>query len=63
MELGGAAQSLAAADAAGALLGVVDDDDCDVVSPLQFTQPGEERCNLARSVFVDTRWRRTKGSS
>lgn len=53
MELGGPAESLAAADAAGALLGVVDDDDSEAVLPLQLTQPGEQWGNLARGVFVD----------
>jgi hypothetical protein len=53
VELGGPAKSLAAADAAGALLGMVDDDDSEAVLPLQFTQPGEQRSNLARGVFVD----------
>src|SRR5262249_57674816 len=53
VELGGPAQSLAAADSTGAFLGMVDDDDGEIVSPLQFTQPSEERRNLARGVFVD----------
>ena len=53
VKLGGPAQRLAAADATGAFLGVVDDDDGEIVSPLQLTQPGEERSNLARGIFVD----------
>jgi hypothetical protein len=38
MEVGGSAQSLAGPDVAGALLGVVDDDDGDAVSSLQLAQ-------------------------
>ena len=43
MELGGASQGLARADVAGALLGVVDDDDGDGVAALQLAQIGEQR--------------------
>jgi hypothetical protein len=43
---------MAGADAAGALFGVVDDDDGDAVSPLQFAQIGEQRRDLAGGVFV-----------
>jgi hypothetical protein len=48
VELGGAAQGLPGANAADALLGVVDDDDDgDAVSPLQLAQTGEQRRDLA----------------
>src|SRR5271166_6297501 len=40
MELGGASQGLTGADVAGALLGVVDDDDGDGVAALQLAQIG-----------------------
>ena len=47
VKLGGAAQSLAGADAAGALLGMVDDDDGEAVLALQFAQIGEQRRDFA----------------
>src|SRR5580704_18121176 len=53
MELGGAAQGLAGADAAGAFLGVVDDDHGDGVTALQFAKIGEQRRHFATGVFID----------
>src|ERR1700674_2550135 len=53
MELGGAAQGLAGADAAGALLGVVDDDHGDAVAALQFAQKGEQWRHLAAGVLIN----------
>ena len=53
MELGGASQGLAGADVAGALLGVVDDDDGDGVAALQLAQIGEQRRHFAAGVLID----------
>ena len=53
MEFGGASQGLAGADVAGALLGVVDDDDGDAVAALQLAQIGEQRRHLAAGVLID----------
>src|ERR1700730_18341654 len=53
VELGGAAQGLAGADAACAFLGVVDDDLRDGVTSLQFAQIGEQRRHFATGVFID----------
>jgi hypothetical protein len=53
MEFGGSARGLAGADVAGALLGVVDDDDGDAVAALQLAQIGEQRRDLAAGVLVD----------
>ena len=53
MELGGASQGLAGADVAGALLGVVDDDDGDGVAALQLAQIGEQRHHFAAGVLID----------
>src|ERR1700680_3318788 len=50
---GGAAQGLAGPDAAGALLGVVDDDHGDAVSSLQLAQIGEQRRDLAAGILID----------
>jgi hypothetical protein len=53
MELGGASQGLTGADVAGALLGVVDDDDGDGVAALQLAQIGEQRRHFAAGVLID----------
>jgi hypothetical protein len=53
VKLRGAAEGLAGAGAAAALLGVVDKGDGDAVPPLELAQVGEERRHLARGVFVD----------
>ena len=53
MELGGAAQGLAGADVASALLGVVDDDHGDGVAALQLSQIGEQRRHLTAGVLID----------
>jgi hypothetical protein len=53
VELGGAAQGRAGADAAGAFLGMVDDDDGEGVSSLQFAQIREQRRHVTAGVFVD----------
>ena len=53
MELGGAAQGLAGADVASALLGVVDDDHGDGVAALQLSQIGEQRRHLTSGVLID----------
>jgi hypothetical protein len=52
VELGGAAQGLTGADAAGALPGVMDDDHGDAVPALQLAQIGKQRRNLAGGVLV-----------
>ena len=53
MELGGAAQGLAGADASSALPGVVHDEHGDAVPTLQLAQIGEQRRDLAAGVLVD----------
>ena len=53
VELGGAAQGLAGADATGALPGVMDDEHGDAMPALQVAQIGEQRRDLAAVVFVD----------
>ena len=53
MEFGGAAQGLAGADAAGALLGMMDDDDGDAVSSLQLAQIGEQGRDLGTSTMPE----------
>ena len=53
VELGGAAQGLAGPNAAGTLLGVVDDDHGDAVSSLQLAQIGEQRRDLAAGILID----------
>ena len=53
MELGGAAQGLAGADVASALLGVVDDDHGDGVAALQLSQIGEQWRHLTAGVLID----------
>src|SRR5271165_1933388 len=53
MELGGASQGLTGADVAGALPGVVDDDDGDGVTALQLAQIGEQRGHFAAGVLID----------
>ena len=53
VELGGAAQGLAGSHAAGAVLGVVDDDHGHAESSLQLAQIGEQRRYLAAGVLVD----------
>ena len=52
VEFGGAAQGLAGADATGALLGMVDDDDGRAISPLQLAQIGEQRGDLHIAVNI-----------
>ena len=53
VELRGAAQRLTGADAATALLGVMDDEHGNVMLALQLAQVGEQRGDLAAGVFVD----------
>src|SRR6202163_4858023 len=53
MELRGAAQRLTGADAATALLGVMDDEHGNVMPALQLAQVGEQRGDFAAGVFVD----------
>src|SRR5262249_59182047 len=53
VELRGSAQRLAGADVAGALLGMVDDEDGKGVAALQLAQVGEQRGDLAAGVLVD----------
>src|SRR6266545_96354 len=53
VELRGAAQGLAGAGAAAALLRVMHECDGDAVAPLQFAQVGEDRGDLAGGVLVD----------
>ena len=53
MELGRAAQRLPGADAAAALLGVVDDEDGNAVAALQLAQIGQQWGDLAAGVLVD----------
>src|SRR5271155_4195052 len=53
MELRGAAQRLTGADAATALLGVMDDEHGNVMPALQLAQVGEQRGDLAAGVLVD----------
>lgn len=52
MELGRAAQSLAVAEAAGALLGVVDDNDGELMLALEVAQKGEQGSDLGGRVFI-----------
>src|ERR1700730_5953850 len=53
VELGGAAQGLSGAHAAGALFGMMDDDHGDAVATLQLAQIGEQRRHLAAGVLID----------
>jgi hypothetical protein len=53
VELGRAAQRLTGTDAAGALLGVMNDQHGDGVAPLQFPQIGEQRCHFTTGVLID----------
>src|SRR6202050_4140365 len=53
MELRGAAQRLTGADAATALLGVMDDEHGNVMPALPLAQVGEEGRDFAAGVFVD----------
>ena len=53
VELGGAAQRLTGADAAAALLGVMDDEHGNAMPALQLAQVGEQRGDLAAGVLVD----------
>ena len=53
VELGGAAQGLAGADASSALPGVVHDEHGDAVPTLQLAQIGEQGRDLAAGVLVD----------
>ena len=53
VELGGAAQRLAGADAGGGFLGVMDHEHRQRVASLQLAQVGEQRRDLAAGVLVD----------
>src|SRR5580692_2283376 len=53
MKLGGAAQGLAGADVAGALTGVVDEDDGKSVAALQVAQICQQGSDVAADVLVD----------
>lgn len=52
VELRRAAQSLAVAEAAGALLGVMDDDDGEMMLTLEMAQKGEQGSDLGGRVFI-----------
>lgn len=52
VELRRAAQSLAVAEASGALLGVVDDDDGEMMLTLEMAQKGEQGSDLGGRVFI-----------
>ena len=54
VELGRAAQGLSGTDGAGTLFGVVDEDDGDGMATLQFAQVGEQRCDLAAGILIDS---------
>ena len=53
MEFGRATQGLTGADGSGTLPGMVDNGDGCGVAPLQLTQEGEQRCDIAADVLVD----------
>ena len=53
VELGGAAESLAVTEAAGALLGVVDDDDGELMVALEMTEEGEQGSDLGGRILID----------
>ena len=53
VKLGGAAQGLAAAGGGGALLGVVDEEDGEVVETVELAQEGEQGGDVAGGVLVD----------
>ena len=52
VELGGAAESLAVTEAAGALLGVVDDDDGELMVALEMTEEGEQGSDLGGRILI-----------
>jgi hypothetical protein len=53
VELGGTAKRLAGAHGAGALPGVMDEDDGEAMAALQVAQVGEQRGDLAADILVD----------
>jgi hypothetical protein len=61
VELGGTAERLSGAHGAGALSGVMDEDDGEAMAALQVAQVGEQRGDFAADIFVDA-VRRTNGS-